>query len=102
MTRECEIGRHEALYGVAVLATIFVGGTCKLAFVNVCVTVQAELIFHAVLRRFAGWTVTLVAGHGSVLSQERIRALRVGGNRKHGRFPAFYFVAACAFALVRP
>jgi len=102
VARKAEIGGHEPLHGMAVLTAVLVGNACELALVDVCVAVQAELILDAVLRGLAGWAMTLVAGHGDVLSQERIRALHVGCNRKRGRFPAFHAVAARAFAVVRP
>jgi hypothetical protein len=102
VTREREIGRYEAFYGMAILATVFVRCAGELPFVNIDVAIQAKLIFYAILRGFAGWTVTFIAGNRGMLSRKRISALCVGGNRKRRWFPAFHFMAACAFALVRP
>jgi len=101
MTLEAEIGRNEAFHRMAVFAAVLVRSGGKLVFVNVFVAVQARRKLDAVLRRFSGRSVTFVAGHGCVFSQQRIGALGVSGNRKGGGLPTFHFVAARTFTLVR-
>lgn len=86
---------------MAILAPIFVGGAGELAFVSIDVAVQTNLIFDLIKRGFAGGTMTLVAGHRSMLSPKRVSALRVRRYGKGGWFPAFHIVTAGAFALVR-
>ena len=48
MPREREIGRHEAFYGMAILATVLVASAGELAFVNIDVAIETKLIFDAV------------------------------------------------------
>jgi len=98
---EYEVGRRKSVNGVAIFATVLVRCARELAFMRVGVTVQTELEFDAVHRRFAGWAVALRAGDRGMAAQERIRALRMGGDREAGRLPAIHRVTACTLSAVR-
>lgn len=100
MARQGEIGRRPTFYGMAVLAAVLMGQAGELGLMSVHVAIHAHLELHAVLRRFAGWTMALIASHGGMLSRKRISALGVGGDGIRGWLPAFQVVATGAFALV--
>ena len=77
MARQGEIGRRPTLHGMAVFATVLMGQDGELGLMSIHVAIQTDLELHAVLRRLAGGTVALVAGHGRMFPQQGIRALGV-------------------------